>query len=111
SVIHLYTVSQKLETSGNGARERVNEHALRFFALNHKAVFKFVITAKKDFAEIHSFLMHYPVAAHRVWLMPEGTSVAELDAKAPWIIDECKLNGWNYSDRLHIRAFGDVRGT
>jgi organic radical activating enzyme len=111
SMIHLYTVSPKLETSGNAARERVNDGVLRFFALNPRAVFKFVITAKEDFAEIRSFLMHYPIAFHRVWLMAEGTTSAELDAKAPWIIDECKLNGFNYSDRIHIRAFGDVRGT
>lgn len=111
AMVNLYTVSPKLESSGNGARERMNERAIHFFALNPKAVFKFVITRKEDFAEIHYFMMYFPVPHYRVWLMPEGTTPADLDAKMPWIFDECKLYGYNYSDRLHIRAFGDMRGT
>ena len=111
AMMNFYAVSPKLESSGNGARERMNERAMHFFALNPRAIFKFVISTKKDFAEIHYFMTYFPVAPYRVWLMPEGTTPAHLDAKAPWIIEECKLNGYHYSDRLHIRTFGDVRGT
>jgi 7-carboxy-7-deazaguanine synthase len=48
---------------------------------------------------------------HRILLMPQGTTVEELDARSPWINAACQLRGWGFSDRAHIRWFGHARGT
>lgn len=111
----LYTVSPKLANSGNTlATQRGPNEAtkvLRFLSSNERAVFKFVMTAERDIHEVTALQAMYHIPSSRIYLMPEGTTPGALDAKFPWLIDQCKVFGFTYSDRLHIRAFGDVRGT
>ena len=45
-----------------------------------------------------------------VWLMPEGLVEEELRKRRVWLMDICQKQGYNYSDRLHIIAYGDIRG-
>ena len=42
--------------------------------------------------------------------MPEGRTEKEIRDKQQWVVDTCLEKGWNYSDRLHVRVWGDKRG-
>lgn len=45
-----------------------------------------------------------------VWLMPEGITKEQLNINRLDTINACIENGWKYTDRLHILAWGDKRG-
>ncbi|GAB4168229.1 MAG: 7-carboxy-7-deazaguanine synthase QueE [Terrimicrobiaceae bacterium] len=47
----------------------------------------------------------------KIHLMPEGTSPETLAGRAAWLVDYCKTHGCRYCDRLHIRLFGNTKGT
>lgn len=42
--------------------------------------------------------------------MPEGITREQLDAKRLQTIEACLNNGYNFTDRLHIIAWGNKRG-
>ncbi len=44
------------------------------------------------------------------YCMPEGIVEEELKRNRQWLIKECIKRGYNYTDRLHIVAFGNIRG-
>ena len=74
---------------------------------------KFVVTAEDEIAEIEAMLAQLPVAPPRarVLLMPEGTTVETLRARADWLVARCKMGGYRFAPRLHIEWFGHQRGT
>jgi len=74
---------------------------------------KFVVTAPADIVEIEGLLAEVgrPVPPDRVFLMPEGTSLEALRAKAAWLVDVCRSRGYRYAHRLHVELFGNRRGT
>jgi 7-carboxy-7-deazaguanine synthase len=47
----------------------------------------------------------------KILLMPEGIDPAALDARRAMLIDVCLCRGFRFCDRLHIRLFGNTRGT
>lgn len=105
-----YNVSPKLENSGNPEHLRHRPEALAALAGNPKADFKFVAMRPDDFTEIDQVVQQYEIAPSRVWVMPEGSSPAELDERLKWIAPECIRRGYAVSDRLHIRIWGSQRG-
>lgn len=44
-----------------------------------------------------------------VRIMPEGETVEQITQKAQELADICIKNGWKFTDRLHIRIWGDKR--
>ena len=42
--------------------------------------------------------------------MPEGLEEEQLNERRQWLIELCVKEGYNFSDRLHIIAYGDIRG-
>jgi 7-carboxy-7-deazaguanine synthase len=73
---------------------------------------KFVVGTEGDLGEIKQLLSQL-----RRWtpadvlLMPEGTTAESLDAKAGWVSDLCKREGFRYCPRLHVTLYGNRRGT
>ena len=70
-----------------------------------------VISNKKDLMEvkyIQNFLGGVP--NNKVWLMPEGLVEEQLNERRRWLMELCVKEGYNFSDRLHIIAYGDKRG-
>lgn len=107
-----YVVSPKLSNAGMTAHKRLVEASLRFFARSAKASFKFVVRDDPaDRAEITALQTTYGLEAERIFLMPEGTTVDQLDANAPGVARWCLERGYRFSDRLHVRLYGDQRGT
>jgi len=74
---------------------------------------KFVVSEESDLLEIENLLSSLPVSipAWKVQLMPEGRSAAEVDAHSRLLVGVCKEKGYRFCDRLHLRLFGNTRGT
>jgi 7-carboxy-7-deazaguanine synthase len=75
--------------------------------------FKFVITQPSDVDELENMLasLDRDIPRHRVLLMPEGTTIEAIRARAGWLGELCKARGYRYAHRLHIELYGNQRGT
>lgn len=109
-LVNQYNVSPKLANSNNPLKIREKEKVYNFFSNNAKAVFKFVVSTPDDLSEVLDLIQKYSINHNKVFLMPEGTSPENLKAKQQWLIEECKKNNFNYTDRLHIHIYGNKRG-
>lgn len=74
---------------------------------------KFVVGSSQDIHEIDSLLtsIQFPIAPHKVLLMPEGVTPDGLRGKTLELVELCKERGFRFSDRLHVHLFGHRRGT
>ena len=74
---------------------------------------KFVVRSEADVAEIEELLRDTlcVVPPHKVLLMPEGTTLEALRARAGWLAELCKARGYRYAHRLHVELYGNRRGT
>lgn len=108
--VNQYNVSPKLSNSGVAESRRIKEDPLRFFAKRDKAWFKFVVETESDLAEVDDLVARFEIDSGRVYLMPQGTDVETLAARAVWLAEPCMQRGYALSDRLHVRLFGAKRG-
>ena len=74
---------------------------------------KFVVGSEADLTEIEVMIRETGCAVppSKILLMPEGTTVEALRAKAGWLGELCKARGYRYAPRLHIELYGNKRGT
>ncbi len=74
---------------------------------------KFVVAQVADVDEIEGMLAQLGggIPRSKVLLMPEGTTVEALRAKAGWLGELCKVRSYRYAPRLHIELYGNKRGT
>ncbi|HEX2861866.1 MAG TPA: 7-carboxy-7-deazaguanine synthase QueE [Lacunisphaera sp.] len=74
---------------------------------------KFVISTEADVAEMEAMLRESDcvIPPSKILLMPEGTTVGALRARAGWLGELCKARGYRYAPRLHIELYGNRRGT
>lgn len=75
-----------------------------------KVVFKFVVDKQEDMKGILQFLRKYNKEGREVFLMPQATSVTEMSARLPMIIEEAKKHNFRVTPRLQILAYGLKRG-
>jgi 7-carboxy-7-deazaguanine synthase len=107
-----YVVSPKLANNvQDSTHRRIRPSALMHFVLNTGAAFKFVIDSELDMIEVQDLIHEFRIPQARVWLMSCGTTSQDINQRAVWLIEKCKKYGYNYSDRIHIRVYGDKRGT
>jgi len=100
--VHQYNVSPKLL---NGAKD-VDAQVIQAFRRAGCEVFKFVCGTVQDVEEVRNL----NIRPEFVWIMPKGVSVAELDASLVAIVPRAMKYGYNLTDRLHIRIWGNRRG-
>jgi 7-carboxy-7-deazaguanine synthase len=92
-------------------RLRLRPDVIRAFLERYDYQLKFVIDRPADVAEVLALLDKLPgVDRSRVLLMPQGVTPAELRARAPWMVEECKKHGFRYCPRLHVELYGNQRG-
>jgi organic radical activating enzyme len=103
-------VSPKLANSGMEEKLRLKPTVLAGLAETGKAWFKFVVRDERDIGEIRALLGQAGIPENRVILMPEGRTVGALDKTAVWLAERCRDLGFRFSDRLHVRLWGDRRG-
>jgi 7-carboxy-7-deazaguanine synthase len=93
-------------------QRRLAFDVIRRFLEAYDCQLKFVIEQPADFAEIRALLARLPrLDASRVLMMAQGTSAADVHAKAQWIVECCKTFGYSYTPRLHLDLYGNRRGT
>jgi 6-pyruvoyltetrahydropterin 2'-reductase len=108
-----FCMSVKLSNSTEEYKKRVNKEAIKAICQNAKeAFFKFVIdeemiktSALKD--EIEDITKGCDVP---IFCMPKGQNRKELERNSKSVISFCVKNGYNYTDRIHIRLWDDKRG-
>lgn len=110
AAVDQFNISPKLTNSAMPETLRIHPAALTFFASSPKAWFKFVVATPEDLIEISALCLTHGIPKHRVLLMPEGRTPADLDRHSAWLAEVCRDRGFRFSDRLHIRIWGDKRG-
>ncbi|MEO8447831.1 MAG: 7-carboxy-7-deazaguanine synthase QueE [bacterium] len=71
---------------------------------------KFVYSTDDDIKEIKELQMSAGFKDNDVYLMPEGISEEDLKSNRLKTIDASLKNNFNYTDRIHILAWGNKRG-
>ena len=109
----VFALSVKLSNSKEPLSKRVRGDVIFNIAQNAKdAFFKFSIDADSINLsldeELESILMHSPQTS--VYCMPLGGSREEVEANTEPLIEFCKVQGYNFSDRLHIRIWDMNKG-
>lgn len=105
-----WSVSSKLENSGNTLPARENPRAYRLFRNLPSAHFKYVLEKPEDLAEIRALSERYELASDRIVLMPQAQDRATLLDRSRWLVDICKTEGFLFSTRLQILLWGNRRG-
>ena len=110
AIVDHWSVSPKLENSGNTLPARENSRALRLFRDLPSAHFKYVLEKPDDLAEIRALLAKYELPADRIVLMPQAQDRDTLLDRSLWLVDICKREGYLFSTRLQILLWGNRRG-
>ncbi|MCK4974860.1 MAG: 7-carboxy-7-deazaguanine synthase QueE, partial [Sulfurimonas sp.] len=109
----IFALSVKLSNSNEALAKRVRGDVIYSIATNAKeAFFKFSIDAESITLgleeEISEITTHSPTTL--VYCMPLGGSKEEVEANTEPLIEFCKVKGYNFSDRLHIRIWDQNKG-
>jgi 7-carboxy-7-deazaguanine synthase len=74
---------------------------------------KFVYTQASDLEEIDALVesVGIPVTPSKILLMPEGIDEGQIATRQHELVSLCLQRGNRYCDRLHIRLFGNTKGT
>jgi organic radical activating enzyme len=106
-----YTVSPKLQNSGNESKDRRVPWALRQLRelqeTQHVA-WKFVAHAPADFPEISNLVNEFDLTP--VYVMPEGYDRETILQRSPDIAQACLQYGYGFTTRLQVLLYGNRRG-
>jgi len=90
---------------------RCNYDAMKDLITKHPDYqLKPVISSKEDLEEVKELQKILDIPNNKVWLMPEGLTEEQLKTRRVWLMELCTELGYNYTERLHIIAYGDTRG-
>lgn len=110
-LVSQYNVSPKLAHSGNPAELALIPERMKHWAQEPRATFKFVIAEPEDVAQVLDLQRDYAIPRSKIMLMAEGTDAPTLERRETWLAEMCISERLTLSKRLHIRLFGDTRGT
>ena len=92
---------------------RLNKPAMQQLINDHKNYhFKPVcnpVEQPEIWAEIEQFRNEMNIPKNKTWIMPPGATKDEIIRVLPDVINFCSENGYNFSGRDHIIAFGETR--
>ena len=108
-----FALSVKLSNSHEPLSKRIRGDIIYNIASNAKdAFFKFSIDAESINLgleeELSEILQHSPKT--KVYCMPLGGNKEEVELNTEPLIEFCKVKGYNFSDRLHIRIWDINKG-
>ncbi len=72
---------------------------------------KFVVDSPADYDELVDIADQLGASADDVWVMPQGSTIEDMDDAAGWLRPWCDSQGFRYCDRMQIRWYGNRRGT
>lgn len=109
----MFSMSPKLANSGEPKERRLNLDTItKVVEEAPKSYLKFVVNPETwdiDKEEIFEILDAIPYYM-QVYLMPLGHDRETLSKNTTFVIERCKELGFNYTDRIHIRAWGTKEG-
>ena len=105
-----WSVSPKLENSGNTLSARENSRACRLFRDLPSTHFKYVLEKPSDVGEVRALLAKYKLAPDKIVLMPQAQDRDALLDRSRWVADICKSEGYAFSTRLQVLLWGNRRG-
>ena len=107
-----FTMSVKMSASGEPINKRWRSEVVNEYLRNTKdSIFKFVLSEEsleKEAEEVLDFLKQVPTYA-KVYCMPLGGTKEEVQENAKDVYEFALNNSFNYSDRLHIRIYDDMK--
>ncbi len=110
NLVDHWSVSPKLQNSGNSQSLREVPECYRLFASTTACHFKYVIQSEDDFKEVQTLADKYDLVPDKIVLMPEAQSREDLLSRSRWLVELCKTQGYMFSTRLHILLWGNERG-
>ena len=105
-----WNVSPKLSGSGVTKELAIIPEILSTFALSPHANFKFVLGSSEEVDEINRLINSLSLPKERIFLMPEGKLPSEINSKFQFVVESALRLGVNVTTRLHVLAYGDMRG-
>lgn len=79
--------------------------------LGRNTILKFVVEGPADVDAAYEYAIAVRWPRNRVWVMPQGVSVEELQERWPAIARRAADLRINASHRLHVLAWGNTKGT
>lgn len=77
---------------------------------DRRTCFKFVVSDPADLAAVEAFVIEHDLEPETVWLMPEGVTPDVLTERTPFVAQAAVDRGYNFTSRLHVYGWHDVRG-
>ncbi|UXE04471.1 PreQ0 pathway QueE-like protein [Mycobacterium phage Funsized] len=113
-LVDTFAVSPKLPHAGGhrGHQNPALHPGWAAVARTHRDTFLKVVVQRPEeveFVAAWADRLRWP--ASRVWVMPEGTDAATLLDRWPAIATAAAVYGINATQRLHVLAWGDTKGT
>lgn len=110
--VAMFMVSPKLPNAGEhrGRQDPTPAPGWSDLAVAGAAAFKFVCRDADDVIRAITFADSLGIPPAQTWVMPEGTTAAQLAERWPEVAAEAARHGLNASHRLHVLAWGDERG-
>ena len=109
-LIDQWNVSPKTSNSNNILKKCEINNCYRFFQKQSNAYFKFVVENSKDISEIQKIVDRYQLEKSKIILMPQASTKEELIEMKPSIQSYAKNNGFQFTSRLHVMKWGNMRG-
>ena len=108
-----FAISVKLENSGESETKRINTTALKAIKNFAKSSFyKFVLndTECNNGSAIKQIKQILKICENEVYCMPQGYDKISLEKNALNVAEFAIKHGFYYTDRVHIRLWGDKEG-
>lgn len=102
----VFALSVKLSNSGIEKQKRIKPKSIQSYMGAKYVFYKFVLD--KDMLD--EILEVQKIQKYDIFCMPLGGDKKELEKNSLKVFDFCVKNGFNYSDRLHIRLFDNKEG-
>lgn len=103
-----FTVSLKLENSGNSLDKRRVPRAIESFARDKRSTFKFVVSNVTDFEEIDFLVRQFGLQP--VYIMPEGKNKGDITEHLQAVTQAALQRGYYLTTRLQVLLYGNQRG-
>ena len=65
---------------------------------------------EEDVKEVDELVTRYALNKKQVILMPEGVTRDVISQREVWLKEICAERGYNFSGRLHIKLWDNMRG-
>lgn len=105
-----FNVSPKLPNSGNAKLGELYSRQVLGKYVDLDSTFKFVCQSVDDLKAVQNICEAVGIQPQQTWIMPEGRNGYELVERERQLVDEVIKRGWNFTSRMHVMLWGDVRG-